>query len=312
MANTTAPGKAFRDGLSLPQLFRLFPDDEAAREWFELVRWDSAPWCPYCGSTNVQTGAKHKTMPYRCRAKGCAKRFSVRIGTPLQESKLGYQTWAIAIYLLTTSLKGVSSMKLHRDLGITQKSAWHLAHRIRETWGDDLPPFAGPVEVDETMVGGKERNKHQRDRLHENWPAGKTTVAGVMDRPTGRVSAAVVPATDARTLKRFVADRTDWQATVYTDDHPAYAGLPHHATVKHTVGEYVDGAAHTNGIESFWSMLKRGYHGTYHQMSPKHLDRYVREFAGRHNARPMDTLVQMAAVVRGFEGKRLTYASLTS
>ncbi len=312
MPTTNGPGKHQRNGISLPDLFKMFPDDDAARTWFELARWGGEPWCPRCGSTNVQSGAKHKSMPYRCRAKGCAKRFSARIGTPLEDSKLGYQTWAIAIYLLTTSLKGVSSMKLHRDLGIGQKAAWHLAHRIRETWGAEPVQFAGPVEADETMIGGKERNKHAPQKLHEDWPAGKMTVAGVKDRATNRVSAAVVPATDARTLRRFVADRTDWLATVYTDEHPSYAGLPNHATVKHSVGEYVNGQTHTNGIESFWSMLKRGYHGTYHHMSPQHLDRYVSEFAGRHNVRSLDTLAQMALVVRGFEGKRLRYWELVA
>ena len=168
------------------------------------------------------------------------------------------------------------------------------------------------MEADETVVGGKERNKHARQKLHADWPLGKTTVAGVKDRATNRVSAAVVSSTDGPTLRRFVADRTDWLTTVYTDEHPSYAGLPNHQTVKHSVGEYVDGQAHTNGIESFWSMLKRGYHGTYHQMSGKHLDRYVQEFAGRHNVRPLDTLAQMALVVRGFEGKRLSYAALTA
>ena len=271
-------------------------------------RWPHGAVCPRCESTNVQTGAKHPAMPYRCRA--CGSRFSVKTGTVMEGSNLGCQTWAIAIYQLTTNLKGVSSMKLHRDLGITQKSAWHLAHRIRLAFTQPGGLFAGPVEADETFVGGKERNKHAHQKLHENWPAGKTTVAGVKDRATNHVSAAVVPATDARTLKRFVADRTDWLATVYTDDHPSYVGLPNHQTVKHSVGEYVNGHAHTNGIESFWSMLKRGYYGTYHQMSGKHLDRYVQEFAGRHNVRPLSTSDQMVSVAQGMVGKRLRYREL--
>ena len=302
------PGKAERDGITLPELLQLFPDDSTAAAFFADERWPDGPRCPYCGSERVQSGAKHPTMPYRCR--GCRKRFSVKTGTVMEASNLGCQTWALAAYLLTTNLKGVSSMKLHRDLGITQKTAWYLAHRLREAWDDKGEPFTGPVEADETMIGGVERNKHASKRLHEDWPLGKTTVAGVKDRATGRVSAAVVPGTDGPTLRRFVADRTDWLAAVYTDEHPSYAGLPNHRTVKHTVGEYVDGQAHTNGIESFWSMLKRGYHGTYHQMSGKHLDRYVGEFAGRHNARPLDTIDQLRAIVRGMVGKRLRYADL--
>ncbi len=305
-----APGKAEREGITIQELMRLFPDDDTAAQFFADERWPDGPRCPYCDSERVQSGAKHKTMPYRCRA--CRKRFSVKTGTVMEASNLGCQTWALAAYLLTTNLKGVSSMKLHRDLGVTQKTAWYLAHRLREVWEDAGGAFTGPVEADETMIGGKEANKHARKRPHADWPLGKSTVAGVKDRATGKVSAAVVPSTDARTLKRFVAERTDWLATVYTDDHPSYAGLPNHRTVKHTVGEYVDGQAHTQEIESFWAMLKRAYYGTYYQMSSKHLDRYVGEFAGRHNVRAIDTIDHLRAIVRGMVGKRIRYTELTA
>ena len=172
-------GKDFRDGLSLVQIAAMFPDDATAKAWFVQTRWPDGPHCPYCGSTNVQSGAKHKTMPYRCREKECAKRFSVRTNTPLDSSNLGFQVRAIAIYLLTTSLKGVSSMKLHRDLGIAQSSAWHLGHRLREGWEDFNVPFAGPVEIDETYIGGKEMNKHARKKLRAGRGAvGKAIVVG--------------------------------------------------------------------------------------------------------------------------------------
>lgn len=157
-----APGKAYREGLSLVELFRLFPDDAAAQAWLEEQRWGGEPWCPKCGSRKVNRD-HHKSMPWRCAVRSCRKRFSVRVGTVLQGSHLGYRTWVLAIHLLTTSPRGQSSMKLHRDLNITQKSAWFLAHRIRKAFADqhvdgDGGMFSGPVEVDETHVGGKRAN----------------------------------------------------------------------------------------------------------------------------------------------------------
>ena len=152
-----APGKHYREGMSLVEIIRMFPDDAAAERWFTKVRWPDGAYCPHCGSVNVQDGTAHKTMPYRCR--DCRKWFSVKTGTVMQSSKLGLQVWAVATYLLTTGLKGQASMKLHRDLGITQKTAWHLAHRIRETWVKKNETMAGPVEVDETYIGGREKNR---------------------------------------------------------------------------------------------------------------------------------------------------------
>ena len=308
-----APGKAHREGLSLVELMRRFPDDAAAERWFVETRWPDGPNCPHCGSVNVQSGAAHLTMPYRCRERECRRRFSVRTGTVMEASNLGYQTWAIAIYLSLTSLKGVSSMKLHRDLGITQKSAWHLAHRLRQAFGEDGGTFDGPVEADETYIGGKRKNMHaaKRRELKGRGSVGKTAVAGVKDRETKRVSARVVGSTDGPTLQSFVAEHAAPGATVYTDEARAYEGMPFdHEAVRHSVGEYVRDQAHTNGMESFWSMLKRGYVGTYHKLSPKHLDRYVTEFAGRHNTRDRDTRDQMVGLVAGMDGKRLRYADL--
>ena len=305
-----APGKHYRKGLSLVEITRLFPTDEAAESWFVEQRWPDGVTCPKCQSDNILHVKSRKPQPYRCRA--CRTCFSAKTGTLMQGSNLGFQTWAIALYLAATGIKGTASMKLHRDLGITQKSAWHLAHRIRETWAGHEPTFDGPVEADESHFGGLEKNKPEHRKLHAGrGTVGKVAVAGVKDRATNRVSAAVVPNTTRETLQGFVRERTQPDAMVYTDDATAYQGLPHHASVTHSVGQWVDGQAHTNGLESFWAMMKRGYHGTYHKMSPKHLDRYVGEFEGRHNQRPADTLDQMRRMVRGMDGKRLTYGALT-
>ena len=244
-----APGKSHRKGMTLAELFRAFHDDATAEKWFAEQRWPEGPHCPYCGSINVQSGAKHKTMPYRCREKECAKRFSVRTKTPTESSKLGFQIWAIALYQVTTNLKGVSSMKLHRDLGITQRSAWFLAHRLREAWKDHGSQFAGPVEVDETYIGGKRKNMSNAKRKElagtGRGAVGKAIVVGAKDRATNKESAAMVRGTDMAYLQGFIAARAAASAKVYTDDHGGYQGMRFdHEPVNHSAGEYVRGQAH--------------------------------------------------------------------
>lgn len=308
-----APGRADRNGISLPEFFRRFPDDEAAEAWVESVRWPNGLACVHCGSLRVSRVKNRKPMPFRC--KDCRKHFSVKYGTIMQGSPLGVQTWLLAVYLLTTGLKGTSSLKLRRDLGVTQKTAWYLAHRIRVAMDWDGGLFAGPVEADETYVGSREKNKHARKRTSKGGRSStKAVVAGVRDRSTGRVSARHVPDASTASLAGFVADSAEPGSEVFTDEWRSYLPLPRmgfgHQSVAHNVGQYVDGMAHTNGIESFWAMLKRGYHGTYHQMSREHLHRYVSEFEGRHNARPDDTEKQMAGIVEAMEGKLLPYREL--
>ena len=196
-----------------------------------------------------------------------------------------------------------------------KKTAWFLAQRLRVALSQDGKLFAGPVEVDETYVGGKRRNMSNTKRKAlastGRGPVGKTAVVGVKDRATKHVAATVVTDTDAATLQGFVGRHTEPGATVYTDDHGGYEGMPFdHATVKHSLSEYVNGDIHTNGIESLWSMLKRAHKGTFHKLSPKHLDRYVQEFASRQNLRESDTIEQLSALSGGMDGKRLRYRML--
>ena len=305
-----APGKSDREGISLMALADMFPTEESAREWFEARVWATGRYCPQCGSTRTHE-AGHNHMPYRCS--DCRSYFSVKTGTVMRKSHIPLRKWVFAIYLHLTSLKGVSSMKLHRDIGVSQPAAWFMLQRIRETWNSgDLEQFVGPVEVDETYMGGRERNKHsnKKKRLGRGG-IGKTAVVGAKDRKTNKIKAAVVNATDAKTLQGFVIATALAGATVFTDDAAAYKGMPFdHASVRHSVGEYVSGMAHTNGIESFWSMLKRAHKGVYHKISAKHLQRYVDEFAGRHGIRAHDTIDQMGTMVEGMVGKRLPYRDL--
>ena len=307
-----APGKSNREGITLVQLMDMFPDEASATAWFESVIWDGERHCGKCGSIRTKDVPNAKPMPYWCT--DCRSYFSVRTGTPIARSNVPLRKWAIAIYLCLTSLKSVSSMKLHRDIGVSQPTAWFMLHRIREAWGKEPDgSFDGPVEVDETYIGGKRRNmsKAKRALLTGRGAAGKTAVVGAKDRATNEVRAKVVENTDKPTLQRFVGNSAAQDATVYTDEAAAYEGMPFdHETVRHSVGEYVRAQAHVNGIESFWSMLKRAHKGTFHKISPKHLQRYVSEFAGKHNVRDSGTIAQMRDTVAGLVGRNLLYRDL--
>ena len=195
----------------------------------------------------------------------------------MEASNLGYQTCVVALYLLMTGLNSASSMKMHGDLGVTQKSAWFLAHRLREAWQLIDDPFLGPVDADETYMGGirQNRSKSKRRRITGRGTVGETVVVGVKDRKSNRISAAAVEGTDACTLQAFIEDRVSYTAKVFTDEHGGYVGLlvDDHQSANHSAGEYVRDEAHTNGVESFWSMLKRAHNGTFHKITPKHMDR---------------------------------------
>ena len=304
--------------MSIAEFFWRFPNDEAAEEFFVEQIWPDGVRCPRCDGEDVYEPGGKAPLRFRCRP--CRRFFSTRSSTVMRDSTLGYQTWLLALYLMTTNLKGVSSLKLHRDLGIRQKNAWHLAHRIRAAWREDGFPLAGIVEVDETYVGGKERNKHRKNRLPRNqliWRGkgerGKAIVVGVKERETGEVRAEVVTGTKRRTLIPFVNKSVQAGSTLFTDSlgsyHDPWGYI--HESVNHSRGEYVRGDIHVNGIESFWSMVKRGYKGTYHVMSKKHLHRYMAEFVGRQNARKHGTMIQLVLLARAMVGKRLRWKDLT-
>ena len=310
-----APGKAHRKGLTLFQVAEMFHDESEAQAWLAELRWPDGPFCPECGSFHVQSDIQHATMTHRCRDCPSKPFFSLRKGTVMEGSKLPYRVWAVGIYLFTTNIKGISSMKLHRELGIGQKAAWFMLQRLRKAAETGAGTFSGPIEADETYMGGLRKNmSHSRRKALADTgrgPVGKVAVAGLRDRASNHIAAKVVENTDKKTLQGFVTEHADSEATVYTDEASAYEGLPlEHESVKHSVGEYVRKEAHTQGIESFWAMLKRGYVGTYHKMSPKHMYRYVTEFERRHNIREADTIDQMRTIVNGMARKRLRYREL--
>ena len=238
-----APGKSDRKGIGVLEFFDMFPDEESARRWFENLRWPNGErHCPHCGSTRTKTVPNEKSMPYHCG--GCRKYFSVRTRTVMRSSKTSLRKWVVAMYLMTTNLKGVSSIKLHRDLGIAQSTAWTMAQKIRQDWIHDSK-LSGTVEVEETFIGGKEKNKHEDKRRHTRGPSGKSVVVGMKDREANKVIAKPLPERSKEEIHGLIGENVSPEAKVYTDDHRSYIGLPYdHESVNHSVGEYVREQAH--------------------------------------------------------------------
>ena len=312
-----APGRAHREGISYIDFTEMVSDEETARAFFEERRWPGDTACPRCGSLKVRdiSGTK-QSMPWRCD--DCKRYFSVRTNSVMEDSRIPLKKWAWAVYIFSTSLKGVSSMKLHRDLGIAQNSAWFLGHRLRLAMRNSSSQLlGGPVEVDETFFGGKAENRHEWQRGHKEHPRGgpsdRDMLIGLKDRATGEIRTEAMASQDPVAMRQFVRDHVEPGAEVYTDGHFAYRPLEEdyqHQMVNHSVGMYVLGMAHTNGIEGFWGSMKRAYTGTFHTMTWKHLQRYADEFSRRQALRELDTIEVMGAIVDGMWGKRLRYDEL--
>lgn len=298
--------------ISTYQLFEMFPDQETARAYLEGRLWPNGPRCPVCGLGERITA--RKAGFYRCNQ--CKEDFTVRTGTVFERSHVPLHKWVYAMYLLVTSRKGISSMQLAKEIGITQKSAWFVLHRLREACGSNLEKLQGIIELDETYVGGIEKNKHESKKLKAGrGTVGKTAVLGMRER-CGRTVAMTVESADKQTIKAAVRQHVETGSTLHTDEASVYKGIDDegfdHATVNHSAGEYVRGDVTTNSMESVFAVLKRGLIGVYHHASPKHLDRYVDEFAFRLNEGTVKnhTLTRLDSFVDGAAGKRITYKEL--
>lgn len=297
---------------SLFDLMKAFPDEQACVDHLKAIRWAKGPTCPHCGGDRIYTFTDNQT--FKCA--DCRDRFSIKVGTIFEGSKLPLRKWFMAIWLITNHPKGIASTTLAKDIKVTQKSAWFVLHRLRHAARtksfNTTTKLRGKVEVDETYVGGKAINKHGRRSGDGGGPGSKTPVIGAVERK-GKVVARVLDAASQYELQSFIHEVVSPQAELLsTDAHPAYAsleGFPQHQVVNHNKGEWRKGDAHTNSIESVWALLKRQIIGIHHWVSPKHLDRYVGEMTFRLNRRELTVTERMNDLFAHIEG-RLTYKAL--
>jgi len=280
---------------SLIELLDFFKDEETSIKYYEQIRWGNNIICPHCGAEKPY----RTDRGFKCSDKECTKKFTARTGTIFENSKIPFRVWFAAIYLATTSSKGISSVQLARQLNITQKTAWFVLHRIREMLKEKAPKMLNTektIEADESYFGGKERNKHfpkRRSLVNNNLRNDgslykpKNTVLGLIERD-GHVVLKYVPNATQQNMVEFIESHVPKGSKIYTDEYRGYSTLSNtyeHETINHGIRLYVAGDVHTNSIEGFWSILKRGIYGIYHQVSEKHLERYLDEFSGRFNAR---------------------------
>jgi transposase-like protein len=299
---------------TLQKAVNYFSDDQVCITLVAQMRWsDGIATCPKCG--NKETSFLTTRNTWKCKNKECKKQFSVKVGTIFEQSPIGLDKWLLAVWLLSSAKNGISSYEIHRAIGVTQKTAWFMLHRIRlamET--GSIEKLSGNVEVDETYIGGLAKNMHKHKReakIQGRGSVGKTAVMGLLERK-GRVLAKVIEKADKDTLHAEVKANVEKDSNLFTDEWRSYRGLDQdyiHEVINHGI-EYVRGHIHTNGIENFWSLLKRTIKGTYVSVEPFHLGRYLAEQTYRFNERKTNDKERFLGVLKAVGGKRLTYDEL--